>query len=122
MKRMWLFVFGLAIGGLTSCRPGSPPEMPSTLIDCGVRAVQSNWPRAFPHVQRCLSVAMSTPMQCLDALPTLLGVGLDVVACVVRASGQEAASQQSDHPEDVLSMRRLERSRAWLESRKIDFK
>jgi hypothetical protein len=121
--RIRLFVFGVVIGAAMfggGC-PRPTPQMLHKAINCTAESVLKHWPEAYPRVQTCLSAIMISPAECLDALPQVLGVGLDVVACVARTSGMEAASQQEANPGDVVSARRYERARAWLESRHIEF-
>lgn len=123
MKAIRLFVFGVVLGAAvfgSGCRPGEPGQ--PSVVDCTTQAVQQNWARVFPAVQTCLAGIQASPMSCLDAIPTVLEVGIDTVACVVRSSGQEAASQAEANPSDVVSTRRLERARAWLETRRIEFR
>lgn len=121
--RIRLFVFGVVLGAAVfgnGCRsPG--PGQPS-VVNCTTQAVQQNWARVFPAVQTCLSAIMASPLTCLDALPSTLEVAIDSIACVVEASGREAASQQEANPSDVVSARRFERAKAWLETRQIEFR
>lgn len=120
--RLFLFVYGLAIGGLIGCgTAGGVPARPLGAISCTTEAIGRDWPKAYADVQTCLSAVMDSPMTCLDDIPRLLHVGIDVVACIVRSSGSEAASQQQLNPDDIVSLRRVERSRAWLEARRLVF-
>jgi hypothetical protein len=120
--RIFLFVFGLSIGGLTSCRtpPGSP-SLPTRAINCTTEAVSRNWATVYPAAMNCLTAVMDSPMSCLDSLAPTLGVAFEVVACVVRTTGTEAAMQEGKNPNDAVTIRKAERAKAWIDARNLVF-
>lgn len=90
-------------------------------ITCATDAVRDNWARAYPEVQSCLISLEVEPIKCLDAIPSLLSVGVDVVACIVRGSGQEAASQANRNPDDIASRRKADRASQYLIAKGYEF-
>lgn len=120
---LFLFVYGFSIGtSLTSCHaPPGAPTLPQRAISCSTEVVARDWARIYPAVMTCLAAVMTMPMTCLDAVPETLSVGFDVVACIVRTSGQEAASQQGVNPTDVVTTRKAERAAAWLDLHHVEF-
>lgn len=122
-KVLFLFLHGFCIG-MMGCHtpPPGTPSLPSRAISCTTEVVARDWARVYPAVQMCLSAVMTMPMTCLDALPATAGVALDVVACIVRTSGQEAASQQGKgNADDVVTIRKAERANAWIDTRHLEF-
>jgi hypothetical protein len=99
----------------------SPPAWTGGAISCTSQAVQRNWTRAYPEVQTCLSVASVDPIKCLDAVPSLVQVGIDVVACIVRGSGKEASAQFNTNPSDELSGRKAARAELWIREKGFQF-
>jgi hypothetical protein len=91
------------------------------VVSCSTDAVKANWPRAYPEVQRCLVSLEVDPIVCLDAIPTVLSIGIDVVACIVRGSGQEAASQANANPDDIASRRKADRASTYLIAKGFQF-
>jgi hypothetical protein len=83
-------------------------------ITCATDAVRDNWAHAYPEVQTCLISLEVDPIKCLDAVPSLISVGVEVVACIVRGSGQEAADQANRNPDDVASRRKADRANMYL--------
>lgn len=90
-------------------------------VSCATDAVRNNWGRAYPEVQTCLTSLDSDPIKCLDAIPGLISVGVDVVACIVRGSGQEASMQANRNPDDALSRRKAERANMYLIAHGFEF-
>jgi hypothetical protein len=83
-------------------------------ISCVGDGIRNNWSKVYPEVQSCLVVLAVDPVQCLDALPGVLSVGIEVVACIVRGTGQEAAMQANANPGDVVSRRKADRANQYL--------
>lgn len=80
-----------------------------------------HWTTAYPPVMACLTALIESPMTCLDAVPVAVNVALEVVACIVRYSGTEAAASAGVNPTDVVSVRKAERAKAWIEYRRLGF-
>lgn len=97
----------------TSCR-APVKTWTGGAISCATDAVRNNWSRAYPEVQTCLISLEVEPLACLDAIPTVLMIGVDVVACIVRGSGQEAASQANINPNDIAAARKADRANKYL--------
>lgn len=100
---------------------GGGGQLTSRVVNCSTEAVRDAWPRAYPEVMHCLTAIMEAPMTCLDAIPTAVQVGIDTVACIVRGAHVEAARQSERSPGDTVSLRKAERSRAWLDSKGLVF-
>jgi hypothetical protein len=97
----------------SSCR-GPVKTWTGGAISCATDAVRNNWSRAYPEVQTCLISLEVEPIKCLDAIPSVLMIGVDVVACIVRGSGQEAASQANHNPNDIAAARKADRANQYL--------
>lgn len=127
-KRLTLLDYLMAIAGLAaalllgSCRP---PKDGTTwtgqAISCATDAVRHQWGRVYPQVQNCLVSIAEEPGQCLDAIPAALSVGIEVVACIVRGSGDEATAQSRANPRDVVSARKADRAQQYLMSKGFVF-
>lgn len=123
MKRSHWFDVILVLGGIVALAAvlgicpgchGPAKTWTGGVISCATGAVRNNWARAYPEVQSCLISVESEPITCLDAIPALVSVGVDVVACIVRGSGQEAASQANANPNDYAAARKAERANMYL--------
>lgn len=111
-----LGVVAALVAILTTC-PGCRGPVKTWVggvVSCSTDAVRANWARAYPEVQNCLISLEVDPIVCLDAIPTVLSIGIDVVACIVRGSGQEAASQANANPDDIASRRKADRANTYL--------
>lgn len=91
------------------------------VINCASRAVGENWTRAYPEVMKCLTVVLVNPVECLDAVPTAVKVGIDVVACIVRDTAKTAGMQAENPGADAVTVRKAERSRVYLDLRAFEF-
>lgn len=123
-----LILLGLAILAASAMVPGCKTTgagdggaTAPTVISCSSAAVREHWPRVYPAVMHCLVSVTSAPIACLDSLPDVLRVGLDVVACAVRGVDREAAMQGTEAANDAISVRKVERARAWLDHRGLRF-
>lgn len=114
----------LIVLALSSCRtPGQPPPTVTGVIDCSAEAIRKCFPAALGSVNTCLaSSAGSDWRACLISLiqPTACGVE-SVTACLVRSSGSSAAADAQANPDDVVSQRIAERSKAWVSERNYTF-
>lgn len=127
-QRYWLAAAALSVLLsfvllVLSCRPPKPGETydKATAISCATASVKEAWPRAYPEVMHCLMAIMTNPISCLDAIPAALHVGVDTIACIVRGAEKEAGMQADQNTADVLSVRKAERARAWLDYRGVRF-
>lgn len=118
---MGVVVLVLSAVAIVSCKPNVPETWTGGAINCTTEAVQNNWSRAYPEVQSCLTVLSEDPISCLDALPAIVKVGIDVVACIVRGTGQEAAAQYRSNPTDGLSARKAERADRYIKTKGFVF-
>lgn len=85
-------------------------------VNCAARSVGSSWTRAYPEVMRCLTVVMVDPVECLDAVPAMVKVGVDTVACIVRDTAKVASMRVQGYGDDAdaVTVRKAERSREYL--------
>ena len=97
--------------------PVTPVGVGSKIISCTSEVVTHNWARVYPGVMHCLTAPLESPMSCLDAIPA----AIDVVGCIVRNIGRTAAMQADKNEGDVVTLRKAERSRAYIESRGLQF-
>lgn len=111
----------LAVAVLIGCRPPETGTWTGKAISCATDSVQNNWGRVYPEVQTCLVSVATEPLQCLDAIPAALSVAIDVVACIVRSTGNEARSQAQLNPNDRLSARKAANAEEWLKTRGLAF-
>lgn len=116
---MAVLVLAAALAVAPGCR--KPVTWTGGAITCATDGVRNNWGRIYPEVQNCLVVVSIDPIQCLDAIPTILEVGVDVVACIVRGTGQEAAAQYNRNPDDIVSARKAERANTWIKAKGFEF-
>lgn len=132
-ERKWLasVLLGLALVTLglamivakAGCAHTTSEGKPITglVVNCGTKAVQDNWPTAYPKVMHCLTALVDAPLKCLDAIPAAISVSVDVVACIVQGAGQEGAQSARLNELDVVSTRKAERASAWIEYRGVQF-
>lgn len=115
-------LIGVIIGAALGCRTGgaTPPVEVGTgvpsLISCTAEIVRRDWARVYPAVMNCLTAPLESPMGCLDAVPA----AIDVVACIVRNVGRTAASKATE-AEDIVTLRKAERARAYIAGRGLKF-
>lgn len=100
----------------------STPEITrGKVVNCTSQAVGQNWTKAYPEVMRCLTALIDSPVVCLDAIPTVAKVGIDVVACIVRDVGKSAGMAARVSEADAVTVRKAERAHDYLERRAFAF-
>ncbi|HYF53043.1 MAG TPA: hypothetical protein VEA41_02165 [Salinarimonas sp.] len=109
-----LGLFGALVGGCRVPPPGTPAGV---AIKCTTEAVRDSWPTVLPRVNTCLTQMDSSWEGCLDAIPSAVGVAIDVVACVVRNQGSEFAHAAETNPGDKRSARGADRAREYLQEK-----
>jgi hypothetical protein len=123
IRKCIAIVITIGLLSVSSCKTDSAARdgAGNRLVSCAADSVRRSWPTAYPHVQHCLTGIMDSPLACLDALPSAIGVAIETVACIVRDAGRAAAAQQGENPDDVVTVRKAERARAWLDARGFMF-
>lgn len=115
MRKLLLLV--LLLAACPRPQPGDPPK--PGLVQCGGEAVQNNWPRVLPAVNRCLaSMADSAWLGCLLGLiDPVAGITSDVIRCVTADSGKKfgdaALHNRSDAISERAAARAQEFNRGW---------
>lgn len=109
------------MGCATTTDPDAVSGAGARVVNCATKAVGENWTRAYPEVMKCLTVVMVAPIQCLDAVPAVVKVTVDVVACIVRDTAKSAGMAAKSPDADAVTVRKAERAAAYLETRGFEF-
>lgn len=90
--------------------PGEPTK--PGLVQCGTEAIQSNWPRVLPAVNRCLAAAADSAwLNCLLGLiDPAAGITEDLIRCVTADSAKSFADAAAHNRSDVVSARAATRA------------
>lgn len=97
-----LTVFVLVVAG---CPKPTPGTHPGGVLECSSEAVKAHWPEALPAVNRCLAATPDSAWwNCLVGLINpVVGITEEVVACVVRGTGDRYRQASAANPRDEIS-------------------
>lgn len=112
----------LLVVGLGAACPHPPPTpiTPGKVINCLTQAVEQNAPTLVPLVNQCLQGG-DVEACLLGLVKPGIGVGIDVIDCVVRHEGAAAEHASRANPADTRDIRIAANAKAFLDKQGVEF-
>lgn len=107
----------------TGAGPDSGGGLGPRIVSCASQEVQQSWPKILPSVNGCLVLLVAAQVTpCLLGLvKPAIGITEDVIACVVRGSGDRYADAATANRDDQVSARAAANAFEFIRQRGYQF-